>query len=51
MCCFFPQKIVKFLAFGYWEQGDVVSDFGFIMGTAEVSFSVAWTAVLSRMST
>ena len=50
-CCFFPQKILKFPAVGYWEWGDIESDFGFIMAAAEVSFSVAQTAVLNRMCT
>lgn len=41
MCCFFPQKIPKFLSLGYWEQGGTNSDFGVIVATAEVSFFVA----------
>lgn len=41
ICCFFPQKILKFPALGYWEWGDIKSDFGFIMAAAEVSFFVA----------
>lgn len=49
--CFFPQKILKFLALGYWEWGDIKSDFGFSMAAAEVSFFVAQTAVPSRMCT
>lgn len=51
MCCFFPQKILKFPARCYWEQGDFKSDFGFLTAAAEVSFFVAQTAAQSRMCT